>query len=149
MPIEPGSVDKLQDTIRDKLAPARLNAALDKVGTVHSTRFVILDEDQGASAKLIVVAIYDGTADDYIGAFARQLRDAFNRLLPFISDYPEGESVEEHVQEFTDYVKAHDVKPVHGRTYLANPGLTVLDIWEAMSRKTSTPDIRRMNHDHS
>jgi hypothetical protein len=25
----------------------------------------------------------------------------------------------------------------------------VLDIWEAMSRHDSTPDLRRMNHDHS
>ena len=53
------------------------------------------------------------------------------------------------MEEFIDYVKSHDVRPVGERTYLANPGLTVLDIWEAMSRNASTPNLARMNHDHS
>jgi hypothetical protein len=148
MPVDMERLDELRATI-EGLPQDLLNAALDRVGTVHSTRFVILEGEDRAWAKLIVVAIYDGSAEDYIGAFAHQLNRSFNALLPFVSDYPENTKVEEHVQFFTDYVEAHDVKPVGGRTYLANPGLTVLDIWEAMSRNASTPDLRRMNHDHS
>ncbi len=147
MPIEIEQLDKLRMTI-EGLPQERLNAALDMVGTVHSTRFVILEGEDRAWAKLIVVAIYDGTADDYIAAFANRLRDAFNTLFPFISDHPTLD-VEDNVQEFIDYVKSHDVRPVGERTYLSNPGLTVLDIWESMSRRTSTPNITRMNHDHS
>jgi hypothetical protein len=147
MPVDMARLDELRATI-EGLPQDRLNAALDSVGTVHSTRFVILEDDEGAWAKLIVVAIYDGTAKDYIEAFARQLSLAFNRLFDFVSDAPRT-PVEQNVDEFFKYVDAHDVKPVLGRTYLANPGLTVLDIWEAMSRTASTPNIARMNHDHS
>jgi hypothetical protein len=147
MPVDMERLDDLKATI-ERLPQAALNAALDMVGTVHSTRFVILEGEDRAWAKLIVVAIYDGTAEAYIAAFARQLRKAFNDLFPFVLDHPTL-PVEENVREFIDYVDTHDVKPVGGRTYLANPGLTVLDIWEAMSRNASTPDIARMNHDHS
>ena len=59
-------------------------------------------------------------------------------LFPFISDTRRRRS-RSTCGEFINYVEAHDVKPVHGRTYLANPGLTVLDIWEAMSRKPRLP----------
>lgn len=146
MPIVSGQADALREKMKEKLPQVALNEALDRVGTVHSTRFVILEE--GDWAKLIVVAIYDGSAEDYIGAFARQLGDAFNLLFHFISDAPRT-PVQKYGDEFFKYVEAHDVRPVHERTYLANPGLTVLDIWEAMTRNASTPDIKRMNHDHS
>ena len=89
MPVSPGALDELRETIDGDCPRPQLNGALDMVGTVHSTRFVILEDEEGSWAKLIVVAIYDGTADDYIAAFANRAAKApSTTLFPFISDHP-------------------------------------------------------------
>ena len=117
------------------------------MGTVHSTRFVILEDEHGQWAKLIVVAIFDGSVDAYIAAFARELRDEFNALFQFVEDHPPL-PVEKNVEEFIKYVKTHDVPSANGQSYRANPGLTALDIWEAMSRDAAAPDIERLSVTH-
>jgi hypothetical protein len=131
MPVKLDKLGELKQKLLALKAGGGLADALDRVGTVHSTRFVILEEP--GWAKLIVVAIYDGTPESYIGAFARELSLPFNMLFECVSDAPPL-PVERNVQTFVDYVKAHDVKSFSGENYLANPGLTVLDIWEEMVR---------------
>jgi hypothetical protein len=137
MPVVIERLEELKATVKG-LPVAALNMALDRVGTVHSTRFVILEDEQGRWAKLIVVAIYDGTVPHYISAFARELKLAFNTLFEFVADKPPL-PVEDHVDEFIAYVESHDVPSANGETYRANPGLTVLDIWETMSRGAAAP----------
>jgi hypothetical protein len=146
MPVQIEALPVLKQKVAG-LNVSELNEALDTVGTVHSTRFVILEDEQGKWAKLIVVAIFDGTVDAYIAAFARELRDQFNELFKAVSDHPKL-PVEENVQAFIDYVKSHDVPSANGQSYRANPGLTALDIWEAMSRDTAAPDLRRLSVTH-
>jgi hypothetical protein len=110
-----------------------LSLALDTVGTVHSTRFVILEDEDHAWAKLIVVAIFDGTVEDYIAAFARALNTQFNLLFGFVAETDDKPitPVKDNVERFTQYVKNRNVAPVSGRSYSAYPNLTALDIYEA------------------
>jgi hypothetical protein len=141
MPVDVTRLDELRARLLGLPVDA-LNLALDRVGTVHSTRFVILEDEERLWAKLIVVAIYDGTVPHYIAAFARELRGAFNLLFQFVVDHPPL-PVEDHVKEFIDYVEAHDVKSANGQSYRANPGVTALDIWEAISRDDGAPVLER------
>ena len=134
--VMPVKLDRLQELkialqgLAKPKAAAQLDRALDTVGTVHNTRFVIIEDEAGQWAKLIVVALYDGSVEHYIGAFARELNHQFNGLFEFIEDAPPT-PVNENVGKFIDYVKARDVKPENGRSYRAYPGLTALDIFEA------------------
>src|SRR5215212_1984104 len=117
MPVKPGRTDELKAALNMLAAPGPAKALedkLDKVGTVHSTRFVVLEDGDRASAKLIVLALFDGSVRDYIAAFARELDDQFNLLFRFVV-----------------YVENRDVKPANGQTYSAYPGLTALDLYEA------------------
>jgi hypothetical protein len=133
MPVKAGKVPELKAALTLLGKPpysSALEAKLDKVGTVHSTRFVVLEDDP---ARLIVLALYDGSVEDYIGAFARELNREFNVLFGFIEDTEDKPvvPVENDVERFVQYVVNRDVKPANGQTYSAYPGLTALDLYEA------------------
>jgi hypothetical protein len=131
MPVKEGKTEELKRTLMALALPENavpLEKALTKVGTVHNTRFVVLED--GDRAKLLVIALYDGSPEDYIAAFARELNVQFNLLFDFVADAPT-RPVEQHVDEFTEYVIARDVKPPSARSYRAYPGLSALDIVEA------------------
>jgi hypothetical protein len=135
MPVKPGQLPALREALKRLAEPAprkALEDALDKVGTVHSTRFVVLEDEDGAWAKLIVIAQYDGSVEDYIKAFARELKTQFNLLFTFIEDTDDkpGPKVEEDVERFIQYVRNRDVRPANEQSYHAYPGLTALDIIE-------------------
>jgi hypothetical protein len=136
LPVKPGQTEALKAALLQLAKPEQnqeLEDALNRVGTVHSTRFVVLEDDQGKWAKLLVIALYDGTVHDYIAAFARELNKQFNLLFGFIEDTPDKPSipVNKDVDRFVAYVENRDVKPTNGQTYRAYPGLTALDIYEA------------------
>jgi len=136
MPVKPGRTDELKAALNMLAAPGPAKALedkLDKVGTVHSTRFVVLEDGDRASAKLIVLALFDGSVRDYIAAFARELDDQFNLLFRFVVDTPDKprSPVRDDVDRFVAYVENRDVKPANGQTYSAYPGLTALDLYEA------------------
>jgi hypothetical protein len=132
MPVVPERLPALRTTLR-ALDQEHITRALDRVGTVHATRFVVLEDDAGGWAKLIVVATFDGSVEDYIAAFARELSREFNVLFGFVADTEDKPSppVEDDVERFTRYVHNRNVRPANGRTYSAYPGLTALDIYEA------------------
>ena len=134
MPVKLELLQKLKGTLNflaaDPDQAAELERALHKVGTVHNTRFVILEDEAGEWAKLIVVALYDGSVDDYIRAFARELNQQFNSLFECIENAPPTPVID-HVDEFIEYVTDRDVPPANGTSYRAYPGLTALDIFEA------------------
>ncbi len=112
-----------------------INAALDQIGTVHNTRLLVLEDDATPPtwAKLMVAAVFDGSVDDYIGAFARVLNDLFNGLFQFVQDTPDKPPLPvcDHVEPFIAYVKARDCK-APGTPYSIAPDVTALDIYEAM-----------------
>ena len=130
MPVKPGAAGALKQAL-GSLDRDALERKLTKVGTVHTTRFVVLEDEDRQWAKLIVLAMYDGSVDDYIGAFARELNDEFNALFGFVEDTDDKPNVpvRTDVDRFIKYVENRDVKP-EGRAYKAYPGFTALDIYE-------------------
>ena len=109
------------------LPPAQnpIMVALDKIATVHFARFVFLENN----TRLGVITTYDGDFDKYIMDFVDDIGDVFNMLLQFMADAPPL-PVQEHRQEFLDYVRSHDVGCI-GPFYSAYPRSTVLDIQAA------------------
>ena len=99
--------------------------ALDKIATVHFARFVFLENN----TRLGVITTYDGDFDKYIMDFVDDIGDVFNMLLQFMADAPPL-PVQEHRQEFLDYVRSHDLGCI-GPFYSAYPRATVLDIQAA------------------
>jgi hypothetical protein len=96
-------------------------AALDKIATVHFARFVFIDE-----TRLAVITTYDGDFDAYINEFVDNVGDVFNDLLQHMDDAPPL-PVQQHRQEFLDYVLRNDLRCLPP-FYSAYPERTVLDI---------------------
>jgi hypothetical protein len=99
--------------------------ALDKIATVHFARFVFLENN----TRLGVITTYDGDFEKYIMDFVDDIGDVFNMLLKFMADAPPL-PVQEHRQEFLEYVRAHDLRCVEP-FYSAYPRATVLDVQAA------------------
>jgi hypothetical protein len=98
-----------------------VTTALDKIGTVHFARFVFLDE-----SRLAVITTYDGDFDTYVNEFVDHIGDVFNDLLQHMDGAPPL-PVQQHRQEFLDYVRRNDLRCVPP-FYSAYPQRTVLDI---------------------
>jgi hypothetical protein len=146
MPVSYERLDDLKATLKNDRIAAFSRAALERVGTVHSTRFVILEDAEQRWAKLLVIAIFDGDVDDYIAAFARELNRVFNPLLQFVEETEDKPPlpVEDNVEAFTRYVKNRNVPPASNRTFSAYPDLTALDIYEATRpRNDGAPSPQR------
>lgn len=95
-------------------------AALTKLATVHFARFVFLDD-----MRLAVITAYDGSFEDYIDAFVREIGGIFDELLAHMSDAPRL-PVREHRDEFLAYIQRNDL--ACAAFFSAYPDLTVLDI---------------------
>jgi hypothetical protein len=74
---------------------------LNTTGIVHFARFSIVD------GNLCMFSIYDGDFSNYIRDFIATIGSAFDALLDFIKDRPKL-PVEDNVDEFIDWVDAHD-----------------------------------------
>lgn len=148
MPIKPCAVASLKESLPGlQYPPLSPIEALDRVGTVHSTRFVVFEGGGGADgqtpwAKLAVVATFDGDTDEYLKAFARELSLQFNLLFGFIVDAPPT-PVEDRdkVEGFVSYVKAHTID-IEGPVYRAYPGWTALDIDSAVRLTRAKRSVR-------
>lgn len=111
-------IDALQALPREHNPVIR---ALDEIGTVHFARFVFLDD-----SRLAVITTYDGDFDRYIKDFVDHIGPVFDDLLEHMADAPPL-SVQEHPDEFLDYVHRNDLKCLPP-FYSAYPDRTVLDI---------------------
>jgi hypothetical protein len=96
--------------------------ALNKLAIVHFARFVFLDDNM----RLAVITTYDGSFEDYLNDFVDTIGDVFNGLLAHVADAPPL-PVQQHRQEFQDYVRANDLTCIPP-FYSSYPTLTVLDI---------------------
>ncbi|PRY50146.1 hypothetical protein LY71_104183 [Geodermatophilus tzadiensis] len=114
-------VEALQALPRERNPVVR---ALDTIGTVHFARFVLLDEQ-----RLAVITTYDGDFEAYLHDFVDHVGDVFTDLLQHVADGPPL-PVQQHRQEFLDYVRRHDLGCVPP-FYSAYPARTVLDIVSA------------------
>jgi hypothetical protein len=95
--------------------------ALDAIGTVHFARFVFLDDD-----RLAVITTYDGDFARYIMDFVDHIGPVFDMLLRHMTD-PPPLPVQQHPDEFLDYVRRHDLGCLPP-FYSAYPTRPVLDI---------------------
>ncbi len=105
-----------------------VSRALDTLQTVHFARFVFMENE----TRLAVITTYDGTFESYINEFIDQIGDVFNALLAHIAGAPTL-PVQQHRQEFLDYVRANDLRGLEP-FYSAYPTATVLDIRAALGQ---------------
>lgn len=95
-----------------------IDAALEKVGTVHYARFLLLDasspnlQPSSPSSEgpflLGVITTYDGDFDLYIQDFVHQLGEVFDALLGFTRDGAPLVPVKDHVADFAAWVARND-----------------------------------------
>ena len=118
-----GLLDKIQSAPPDKNP---IWIALEKLNNVHFARFVFLENN----TKLAVITTYDGTFEDYISDFTREIGGIFDALLAHMVSAPPL-PVQKNPKEFLDYVRANDLRGIEP-FYSAYPKATVSDIHAAL-----------------
>ncbi len=93
---------------------------LDKVGTPHFAQFVPLEDNQ-----IGFFTVFDGTFNDYIADFTKNIGQVFDLLFKFTKGAPPS-PCRKHLQEFIDFAASASRTPIG--LYSAYPGLTVQDI---------------------
>jgi hypothetical protein len=93
---------------------------LDKVGTPHFAQFVPLEDNQ-----IGFFTVYDGTFNDYIADFTKNIGEVFDLLFKFTTGAPPS-PCRKHLQEFIDFAAGAHREPIG--FYKAYPGLSVQDI---------------------
>jgi hypothetical protein len=89
VPIKPGQTQALRDTLRhyrtDPSAQKAMREAFDQIGTVHTARYVIFDND----TRLMFASVFDGDWDTYIDDFATtMIADVFDNTFQYTEGYP-------------------------------------------------------------
>jgi hypothetical protein len=101
-----------------------INAGLNAVGTVHFARFLPepgFTSNPPTAQTLWVLTEFDGTFDQYIADFVKQMGGVFDKLLSYVVD-PPPLPVEDNITAFGQWVKAHDAP---SNLYSAYPACTV------------------------
>jgi hypothetical protein len=93
---------------------------LDSVGTPHFAQFVPLEDNQ-----IGFFTVYDGTFNDYISDFTKNIGQVFDLLFKFTKNAPPS-PCRKHLQEFIDFAAGANREPIG--FYEAYPGLTTQDI---------------------
>jgi len=116
-------LDKIQSAPPDKNP---VWVALDKLANVHFARFVFMENN----TKLAVITTYDGTFEDYIADFTREIGGVFDALLSHMDGAPPL-PVQKNPREFLEYVRSNDLRGIEP-FYSAYPKSTVSDIQSAL-----------------
>lgn len=93
---------------------------LDSVGTPHFAQFVPLEDNQ-----IGFFTVYDGTFDDYISDFTKNIGQVFDLIFRFTKGPPPS-PCRKHLQEFIDFAAGANRDPIG--FYAAYPGLAANDI---------------------
>jgi hypothetical protein len=105
---------------------------LDTVGTPHFAQFVPLENNQ-----IGFFTVYDGSFDDYIADFTKNIGHVFDLIFKFTKDPPPS-PCQKHLQEFIDFAAAASRTPIG--FYQAYPGLTVQDIHALIADSRPQPE---------
>ena len=103
---------------------ATIDNGLNAVGTVHFARFLPepgFASNPPTSQTLWVLTEYDGSFDQYIADFVKQMGPIFDKLLSFVTD-PPPLPVEKNIAAFGKWVQAHNAP---SNLYSAYPACTV------------------------
>jgi hypothetical protein len=104
---------------------------LDTVGTPHFAQFIPLEDNQ-----IGFFTVYDGTFNDYIADFTKNIGQVFDLLFKFTKGAPPS-PCRKHLQEFIDFAAGANRTPIG--FYQAYPGLSVQDIHALIAdRKAET-----------
>ena len=104
---------------------------LDTVGTPHFAQFIPLEDNQ-----IGFFTVYDGTFNDYIADFTKNIGPVFDLLFKFTKGAPPS-PCRKHLQEFIDFASGANRAPIG--FYQAYPGLSVQDIHALIAdRKAET-----------
>jgi hypothetical protein len=93
---------------------------LDAVGTPHFAQFVPLEDNQ-----IGFFTVYDGSFDDYISDFTKNIGHVFDLIFKFTKGPPPS-PCRKHLQEFIDFAAGANRAPIG--FYQAYPGLAAQDI---------------------
>lgn len=104
---------------------------LDKVGTPHFAQFVPLEDNQ-----IGFFTVYDGTFNDYIADFTKNIGEVFDLLFKFTKGAPPS-PCRKHLQEFIEFAAGANREPIG--FYKAYPGLSVQDIHALIADSKSQP----------
>ncbi len=78
-------------------------SGLDNVGTVHFARFLLIDNN------ICMISVYDGDFSNYIRDFIATIGSVFDDVLALVEGSETLTPTTEHVEEFIDWVNAHDL----------------------------------------
>jgi hypothetical protein len=108
--------------LADKLPSlmSQLPVALDAVGTVHYSRFVLLSDK-----TLLLVANFDGEFEPLFQEFAQRLGPLFDTIFAHV-DSPPPTPTAQNVDAFVKWAASKNIKPF--ASYMAYPKGTVQDI---------------------
>jgi hypothetical protein len=104
---------------------------LDKVGTPHFAQFVPLEDNQVG-----FFTVYDGSFDNYISDFTKNIGQVFDLLFKFTKGAPPS-PCRKYLQEFIDFAAGANRTPIG--FYQAYPGLSVQDIHALIADCQSQP----------
>ena len=113
-PFKPGGAERLRAKIAAN--PGGFHAAA-KVGTLHNSRFVIIDND----TRLLFATAYDGDWDPYIDDFARLIPEVMDEFFGDLEGWPGI-----HDPAVKDYIASHQITA--DLWYVASPDATVNDV---------------------
>lgn len=114
VPLAPGGAHRLRAFLR--LLRGNLSQGADKVGTLHTMRFVFFDND----TRLIFATAYDGDWDTYIDDFVAKIPDYLDIIDSAWDGWPGIRS-----PGAKDYLSKHQITAEGW--YVAHPDLTVAE----------------------
>jgi hypothetical protein len=115
VPLAPGGAKRLRAFLR--LLRGNLSRGADKVGTLHTMRFVFFDND----TRLLFATAYDGDWDTYIDDFVAKIPDYLDIIDSAWDGWPGIRS-----PGAKDYLVKHQITAEGW--YVAYPDLTVAEI---------------------
>jgi len=98
---------------------------LDTVGTPHFAQFLPLEDNQ-----IGFFTVYDGSFDQYIADFTKNIGPVFDVIFKFTKDPPPS-PCRAHLQEFIEFAARANRVPIG--FYQAYPGLSVQDVHALMA----------------
>jgi hypothetical protein len=115
VPLAPGGAQRLRAFLR--VLRGNLSQGADKVGTLHTMRFVFFDND----TRLLFATAYDGDWDTYIDDFVTKIPDYLDIIDSAWDGWPGIRS-----PGAKDYLAKHQITAEGW--YIAHPDLTVAEI---------------------
>jgi len=115
VPLAPGGAQRLRAFLR--VLRGNLSQGADKVGTLHTMRFVFFDND----TRLLFATAYDGDWDTYIDDFVTKIPDYLDIIDSAWDGWPGIRS-----PGAKDYLAAHQITA--DGWYVAYPDMTVAEI---------------------